>query len=168
MSKKNKKKPKGEKFKVIELDEQETQVFLSLMRQAPHEDSNAEVALEIIETLEALGSPIEDDEEGERLNVPYEFPDECPIIISVAAHTYLPNMFKKLTPNGLILKPYTKIKKAIQNAERIFDKPLMDEGWKREDGVWFPPESGPKLPENGDQEPPEESSPAEGEGEEAA
>lgn len=154
-------KTKGEKFKVIELDSEEAAILLSLMRQAPHEDANAEVALEIIETLEALGTPLSGDEE-EKLRA-YEFPEESPVIISVAAHLYLPILFKKMNPTGVILKQYIRIKKAINNADKLFDKQLIDAGWNREDGRWFPPEDGPILPDDSAQ--PEKSSPAKSESE---
>lgn len=130
------KQPKGEKFRFISLDKEEAAIILSLVRQAQHADVNTEQALEIIETLEVYGNPMEGEEE--RAIKAYEFPEEVELVISLAAYEYLPKFMQGCSPQGFILKQWKRIKQALKQADRIFDKTLMDKGWKREDEVWFP------------------------------
>lgn len=138
---KEKRKVKGEKFKRFELNEEQAAVLLSMLRQAQHPDPQTEVAFELIETLEAAGTPLKGEEE-KRIKA-YEFPEEVEVVVSVAACEYLNgSFFRELRPQGFILKTYTQLKKAVKNSESVTDKELIDDGWERREDVWFGPKSG--------------------------
>jgi len=133
---KEKKKSKGTKYKRFSLDERQCVMLLAFLRQCEHDDAKDEVAYGIVQTLEGLGEKVEGDEEvkdGE-----YRYEDGADVVISVEAHEYLPTRWRQCKPIGLMLSTWIGLKKAVANAETVYDKKLSEEGWKQVDDLWFP------------------------------
>lgn len=129
---------KKDKFKVVRLKGNEAAVLLVMLRQANHPDAQVETAFEIVEALEGQGKEPED--KASRDAGVLTFDDELAIALPIKAHEYLPSVFTQLKPPGYMLKSYIGMKKAVENAESVSGKKLIDKNWRYEDGCWFPGE----------------------------
>jgi len=150
---KKKDKAKGKAYKRITFDTGNLMATLyHLWQRGNHPAANTDHSCECLDTLETFATE-NLDSDGNVIGM--GFPKEgAEIVVSTPLHEYFPNFFNTLSPPGGMSRDFKKVKKAVSDAEKVFDKALFDDGWKLEDGVWFSPEATnrPKSEEEDEEE----------------
>ncbi len=132
------KKIKGKAYKSITFDSGNAMAILySLWQRGNHPDQSTDHSCEFLDTIETFATEnVDSDGTVTGLHFPKE---DTRMVVSVGLHEYMPAFFKTLSPTGAMSRDFKSIKQAVMDAERVFDKELVEGGWELEDGVWFSP-----------------------------
>jgi hypothetical protein len=138
---KGKKEPKGKPFKCIHFPDGNAMAMLyGIWQRANHANAQVDNACDMLDTLETF-SKEETNDDGSVMGLQFPVKGGTDVVVSIGLHEYIHSVFNQQSPSGAAVRTYRELRRAVADAERVFDKGLMDKGWVQEDGIWYSPEA---------------------------